>query len=261
MRLWYLAHRRPAKAQANLRIRTVSSESSLFAHMKYGSRRRARPKIRHQALLDGCACWWRMSLRRMKSAIILWDGSYNVSDKRAFRPACQFLETVKNKSSHHALPKMNQVFLSLCLWSCFASGNKQPNVWDYNGRHTICWNCQHLAQVTIPAKPVHALSIIWTASSEFGTYLLCEQRRFRRACASAQSRQNLRCSLIQAVSQGEPSDRKPDPWPLWMAGHAQLKFVMTKCSKTQIRLTGLIYCSINPFYVELCNFKPWIENL
>ena len=57
--------------------------------------------------------------------------------------------------------------------------------------------------------------------------------------ASAQSRQNLRYSLIQAVSQEEPSDRKPDPWPLWMAGHAQLKFVMTEFSKTQIRLTGL----------------------
>ena len=56
--------------------------------------------------------------------------------------------------------------------------------------------------------------VIWTASSEFGTYSLCEQRRFRRACASAQSRQNLRCSLIQAVSQEEPSDRKSDPWPL-----------------------------------------------
>ena len=84
------------------------------------------------------------------------------------------------------------------------------------------------------------LYIIWTASSEFGTYSLCEQRRFRRACASAQSRQNLRCSLIQAVSQEEPSERKPDPWPLWMAGHAQLKFVMTECSKTQIRLTGFI---------------------
>ena len=82
---------------------------------------------------------------------------------------------------------------------------------------------------------------IWTASSEFGTYRLCEQRRFRRACASAQSRQNLRYSLIQAVNQEEPSDRKPDPWPLWMAGQAQLKFVMTECSKTQIRLTGLIY--------------------
>ena len=54
----------------------------------------------------------------------------------------------------------------------------------------------------------------WTESSEFGTYRLCEQRRFRRACASAQSRQNLRCSLIQAVNQEEPSDGKPDPWPL-----------------------------------------------
>ena len=79
----------------------------------------------------------------------------------------------------------------------------------------------------------------WTASSEFGSYRLCEQRRFRRACASARSRQNLRCSLIQAVNQEEPLDRNPDPWPLWMAGHAQLQFVMTECSKTQIRLTGL----------------------
>ena len=83
----------------------------------------------------------------------------------------------------------------------------------------------------------------WTASSEFGTNRLCEQRRFRRACASAQSRQNLRCSLIEAVNLEEPSDRKPDPWPLWMAGHAQLKFVMTECSKTQIRLTGPNYFS------------------
>ena len=81
---------------------------------------------------------------------------------------------------------------------------------------------------------------IWAASSEFVTYRLCEQRRFRRACASAQSLQNLRCSLIQAVSQEEPSDRKPDPWPLWMAGYAQLKFVMTECSKIQIRLTRSI---------------------
>ena len=85
----------------------------------------------------------------------------------------------------------------------------------------------------------------WTASSEFGTYRICEQRRFRRACASAQSRQNLRCSLIQALSQEEPSDRKPDPWPLRMTGHAQLKFVVTECSKTQIRLTGLNYCNFS----------------
>ena len=58
--------------------------------------------------------------------------------------------------------------------------------------------------------------------------------------AKAQASLGIHCSLIQAVSQEEPSNRKPDPWPLWMAGHAQLKFVMTECSKTQIRLTGPI---------------------
>ena len=92
-----------------------------------------------------------------------------------------------------------------------------------------------------PAILLHILKTIWAASSEFVTYRLCEQRRFRRACASAQSRQNLRCSLIKAVSQEEPSDRKLDPWPRWMAGHAQLKFVMTECSKTQIRLARPIW--------------------
>ena len=53
----------------------------------------------------------------------------------------------------------------------------------------------------------------WTASSEFGTYRLYEQRRFRRACASAQSRQNLRCSLIQAVSQEELQTESQIPGP------------------------------------------------
>ena len=52
MRLWYFSHRRPAKAQASLRICAVSPEPSLFAQMKYGSRRRVRPKIRHLAPLD-----------------------------------------------------------------------------------------------------------------------------------------------------------------------------------------------------------------
>ena len=82
--------------------------------------------------------------------------------------------------------------------------------------------------------------VTWTASSEFGTYRLCEQRRFRRACASAQSRQNLCCSLIQAVSQEEPSDRKPDPWPLWMAGHAQLNLVTFIYSYKTIKTTSFL---------------------
>ena len=98
----------------------------------------------------------------------------------------------------------------------------------------------HLIFLPWKRRQVTSLGCInhnWAASSEFGTYRLCEQQRFRRACTSAQSHQNLRCSLIEAVSQEEPSDRKPDPWPLWIAGHAQLKFVMMECLKTQIHLT------------------------
>ena len=44
MRLWYLLHRRPVKAQASLRICAVSPEPSLFAHIKYGSRQRVQQK-------------------------------------------------------------------------------------------------------------------------------------------------------------------------------------------------------------------------
>ena len=32
--------------------------------------------------------------------------------------------------------------------------------------------------------------------------------------AKVQAGLRIRCSLKQAVSQEEPSDRKPDPWPL-----------------------------------------------
>ena len=130
---------------------------------------------------------------------------------------------------------------------------------------SVCLNCLFVFQSSSisshlglnPGILVHysqtlrdTVNISPNASSEFGTYRLCEQRRFRRACASAQSRQNLRCSLIQAVNQEEPSDKKPDPWPLWMAGHARLKFVMTECSKTQIRLAGLIYEELWPWLLS-----------
>ena len=117
-----------------------------------------------------------------------------------------------------------------------------------NNEWGIVYYVSHLSGFVTDAN-----RIIWAASSEFGTYRLCEQRRFRRACASAQSRQNLRCSLKQTVSQEEPSDRKPDPWPLWMAGHAQLKFVMTECSKTQIRLTRSIYTDEKTMIKARCN--------
>ena len=56
MTSWYLSYRRPLKTQMSLRICAVSPESSLFTHMKYGSKRRVGPNIRHLAPLDGWAC-------------------------------------------------------------------------------------------------------------------------------------------------------------------------------------------------------------
>ena len=115
---------------------------------------------------------------------------------------------------------------------CFSLAKK--HFWYFfTSENNTFWNMHVISSIFFCISFI----CIWAASSEFGTYRLCEQRRLRRACASAQSRQNLRCSLIQAMNQEETSDRKPDPWPLWMAGHAQLKFVMTECSKTLICLT------------------------
>ena len=127
--------------------------------------------------------------------------------------------------------RKTKVLIRLCRCASWSA----PLLFAYDIRHDFSWPSSLVSGYNSSTIQ----DIKWTASSEFGVYRLCKQRRFRRACASAQSRQNLGCSLIQAVSQEEPSDRKPDPWFLWMAGHAQLKFVMTECSKTQIRLTGL----------------------
>ena len=177
MRLWYLSHRQPAKAQASLHICTVSPEPLLFAHMKCGSRWRVLPKIKYLAPLDGCAC------------------------------------VLKNDFTE------DKKYHNLMSWlKCSQNTNLKRSLFR------ICSN-SHRCQLTDGPRQANLV-----------LNRLCEQRRFRRACASAQSRQNLRYSLIQAVSQEGPSDRKPDPWPRWMAGHVQLKFVITECSKTQIRL-------------------------
>ena len=83
-----------------------------------------------------------------------------------------------------------------------------------NGRDFFTSCTKHLIFRHFYPNYSNLCDVNWTASSEFGTYRLCEQRRFRRACASAQSRQNLRCPLIQAVSQEEPSDKARSLTPL-----------------------------------------------
>ena len=109
MRLWYLSHRWPAKAQVSLRVCAVSSEPSLFTHMKYRSRRRVRPKIRHLAPLDGSACAFEewVFLLRTKSAIISWDGLY------------VFIAKYRKLSlNYHQIPILSVCLLTNLLRTC-----------------------------------------------------------------------------------------------------------------------------------------------
>ena len=75
MRLCCLSHRRPAKAQTSLRIRAVSPEPSLFAHMSMevdeGSTKNQTSSPTGWLRM----CVWRMRLRNTKSTVIPWHGS------------------------------------------------------------------------------------------------------------------------------------------------------------------------------------------
>ena len=130
MRLWLISHRGTGKAQASLCIHTVSPEPSLFAHMKYGSRRRVRPKIRHLALLDGCACGFEeLSLRRTKSAVISWVGSFCLS----------------RRDHYHMIKVMRKPVLCLCeqqrCWSACASTQFRSACASAQSDQHLCCSC------------------------------------------------------------------------------------------------------------------------
>ena len=77
----------------------------------------------------------------------------------------------------------------------------------------VTFRCIHENTISIGPRQANLVLIAY-ANSEGSGEPAHPRSLARRACASVQSRQNLRCSLIQAVSQEEPSDRKSDPWPL-----------------------------------------------
>ena len=93
MRLWYLSRVQPVKAPASLRIRAVSPEPSLFAHIKYGNKGRVRPKIRHLAPLDGCTCafeeWVFTTEDEKYYNLTSWlNFSFNILSLHAYYQAC-----------------------------------------------------------------------------------------------------------------------------------------------------------------------------
>ena len=54
MRLWYLSHRRPAKAKASQRIRSLAKAFAVRTHEEWKWTKG--PKIRNIVPLDGWAC-------------------------------------------------------------------------------------------------------------------------------------------------------------------------------------------------------------
>ena len=75
-----------------------------------------------------------------------------------------------------------------------------------------------------------------------GTYHIGDQRRLRRACASAQLRRSLRCSHTFSMEEDEGSDQKSDIYPDWMTAHSRMKKEFTEDRKYHNLMSWLIYC-------------------
>ena len=120
--------------------------------------------------------------------------------------------------------------------------------------------------------------ITWTASSEFGTYRLCEQRRFRRACASAHTSSESRGTFRQKARSLAPLNS----WacaveichdgmledtnsldgahimvhvPVWIVNmymYATSTMESNNPNKTKLFLRDVIICSEIGLYVFIC---------
>ena len=66
-----------------------------------------------------------------------------------------------------------------------------------------------LAASTTNLKMIQCKKIKWASSWDYATYRIGDQRRLRRACASAQSRQSLRCSHTWTTKLDEGSESSP----------------------------------------------------
>ena len=125
MRLWYLSHRQPAKAQASLHICAVSPEPLLFAHMKYGSRQRVQPKIKTSSPTR----WLRISILR----ISLWEDEkcHNLMT----RLLCSL--TVNGATVHENVKKaltmacFRRIFNSCFLTSITLSPNASSHAYNF----------------------------------------------------------------------------------------------------------------------------------
>ena len=153
--------------------------------MKSGSRRMVRPKIRHLAPLDGCACVWRMSLRRTKSTI-----SHELAQLKSHTGILCFTwnsmswrVTIRSKYKYRKIPKNSNTgkfavivlkfeqsgfTVQYCVKRCWRNG-KQCRPWsDCSSRSCLIWVytvCSDLSVRKLRNITVHYLSITRPNSS------------------------------------------------------------------------------------------------
>ena len=82
---------------------------------------------------------------------------------------------------------------------------------------------------------------IGVSSWDYDSYHIGDQRRLRRACASAQSRQSFHCSHTGSMEVDEGSDKKSDIFPHWMAALVRLKNDFTEDEKNHNLVSWLIF--------------------
>ena len=98
-----------------------------------------------------------------------------------------------------------------------------------------------LRVITVSTHTHHLFSQTTNSASswDYGTYHICNQRRLRRACASAQFRQSLRCSHTWNIEVDEGSYQTSVIQPHWMALHVCLKNEFTEDEKCHNLMTWL----------------------
>ena len=121
----------------------------------------------------------------------------------------------------HGLAVLSTISLSLNLtegWSlgfCHIWENPTFLVNDHWFRSSRLAHLK-MCEITFIIQPVWYFSVIgffivnWASSWDYGTYHIGDQWRLRWACASAQSRQSLRCSHTWSMEVNKGSNQKSD---------------------------------------------------
>ena len=158
--------------------------------------------------------WWVTSGKPpMYTAMILWGNSV---DPDQIAPEGAFW------SGSTLFAILSACFGHITLWHCLSSCSSFRSS-DYS-KYLGVGIFQHCVTIFPSSsrtwfahkKPTVKTSLLqrWETKSagsyDYGSYHIGDQRRLRRACASAQSHQSLRCSETWSMEVDERSDQKSD---------------------------------------------------